>query len=164
MPLTSGSKRNLLPVRLILRTWRWKRCLPPHPLWTSTVLHDMRSRICVQDVPCSNSDRAQAIITVFSWYSWIPLDKFRGMTLNEATIASLHIPCNSLITIIHLITDIVVDYTTNSNTNSRSRKQRLTAVGVRCADHATPSTRKIKVGINFADKRWSLSRYSSLAD
>jgi hypothetical protein len=26
--------------------------------------------------------------------------------------------------------------------NIRSRKPRLTAVGIRCADHATPSTRK----------------------
>jgi hypothetical protein len=44
----------------------------------------------------------------------------------------------------------------------RSRKPRLTAVGIRCADHATPSTHK--VGTNFADKRRLLGRYSSLAD
>jgi hypothetical protein len=43
-----------------------------------------------------------------------------------------------------------------------SRKPRLTAVGILCADHATPSTRKI--GINFADKQRSLGRYSLLAD
>jgi hypothetical protein len=39
----------------------------------------------------------------------------------------------------------------------RYRKPRLTAVGIRCADHA-------KVGTKLADKRLSLSRYSSLAD
>jgi hypothetical protein len=44
----------------------------------------------------------------------------------------------------------------------RSRNQRLTAVGILCADHATPSTRK--VGTNFADMRRSLGRYSSLAE
>jgi hypothetical protein len=43
----------------------------------------------------------------------------------------------------------------------RSRKSKLTAVGIRCADHATPLSAKI--GINFADKRRSLGRYSSLA-
>jgi hypothetical protein len=45
---------------------------------------------------------------------------------------------------------------------SRSRKLRLTAVGIRCADHATLSIRK--VGTNFADLRRSLGRYNSLAD
>jgi hypothetical protein len=34
---------------------------------------------------------------------------------------------------------------------------RLTTVGIRCADHATPS-------IHFDDKQRSLGRYSSLAD
>jgi hypothetical protein len=37
----------------------------------------------------------------------------------------------------------------------------LTAVGIRCADHATPSIRK---SWHYADKRRSLGRYSSLAD
>jgi hypothetical protein len=43
----------------------------------------------------------------------------------------------------------------------RSRKPKLTAVGIRCAGHATPSTRK---GWHYADKRRSLGRHSSLAD
>jgi hypothetical protein len=45
----------------------------------------------------------------------------------------------------------------------RSRKLRLTVVGIRCAHHATPSL-PAKVGTNFADKRRALGRYSSLAN
>jgi hypothetical protein len=43
------------------------------------------------------------------------------------------------------------------------RKPEITAVGIICADHATPSL-SAKVGTNFADKRRSLGRCSSLAD
>jgi hypothetical protein len=45
---------------------------------------------------------------------------------------------------------------------SVSRKSRLTAVGIHCADHVTPLS--AKVSTNFVDKRRSLGRYSSLAD
>jgi hypothetical protein len=45
----------------------------------------------------------------------------------------------------------------------RSRKPRLTAVGIRYADHAASSLPAM-AGTNFADKRRSLGRYSSLAD
>jgi hypothetical protein len=41
-------------------------------------------------------------------------------------------------------------------------KTENTAVGIRHADHVAPYIRK--VGNHFADKRWSLSRCSSLAD
>jgi hypothetical protein len=41
-------------------------------------------------------------------------------------------------------------------------KTEITAMGIRCAGHATPSVRK--VGINLVDKRRSLGRYNSLAD
>jgi hypothetical protein len=44
----------------------------------------------------------------------------------------------------------------------RSRKPRLTTVGVRCADHATPSIRKSWQ--YFANKRRLLGRHCSLAD
>jgi hypothetical protein len=46
--------------------------------------------------------------------------------------------------------------------NLRSRNPKLTAVGIRCADHATLSI--CEVGTNFADKRRSLGRYSLLAN
>jgi hypothetical protein len=42
-----------------------------------------------------------------------------------------------------------------------SRKLRLTAVEIRCADHTTPSIRK---SCHYADERLSLGRCSSLAD
>jgi hypothetical protein len=48
------------------------------------------------------------------------------------------------------------------NSGSGSRKPRLMAVGIRYADHATPFIRKVNT--NVADKRRSLSPYSSLAD
>jgi hypothetical protein len=44
----------------------------------------------------------------------------------------------------------------------RSRKPRLTAVGIRCADHPTPSIRKS--WHYFSNKRRSLGRDSSLAE
>jgi hypothetical protein len=56
------------------------------------------------------------------------------------------------------ITEELVEW---ESSGSGSRKSRLTAVGIRCADHATLSA---KVDINFADKRRSLGRYSSFAD
>jgi hypothetical protein len=45
-----------------------------------------------------------------------------------------------------------------SNSIFGSRKPGSTAVGIRCADHATPSIRQ--VGTNLADKRRSLGRCS----
>jgi hypothetical protein len=50
------------------------------------------------------------------------------------------------------------------HSGSESRKPRLTAEGIRCADQATPSIRRIKVCTNFAGKGQSLGRYSSLVD
>jgi hypothetical protein len=48
------------------------------------------------------------------------------------------------------------------SSGSESRKSRLTAVRIRCADHATTSVHKS--GTNFSDKRRSVGRYNSLAD
>jgi hypothetical protein len=47
--------------------------------------------------------------------------------------------------------------------SSSSLETENTAVGIRCADHETPSVRK-NVDTNFADKQRSLGQYSSLAD
>jgi hypothetical protein len=54
-------------------------------------------------------------------------------------------------------------YTNCCPQNIRSRKLRLTTVGIRCADSATPLCPQ-KLALNFANKWRSLSRYSSLAD
>jgi hypothetical protein len=57
------------------------------------------------------------------------------------------------------ITEELLDWT---NSGAGSRKWRLTAMVIRCADHATLSIRK--VGTNSTDKRLSLGRYTLLAD
>jgi hypothetical protein len=53
------------------------------------------------------------------------------------------------------ITEELLEWTSSG---SGSRKSRLTAVGIRCADHTTPSA---KVGTNFVDKQRSLGRHYS---
>ena len=54
-------------------------------------------------------------------------------------------------------------YLNKKSSGSRFRKQRLTAVGTRCANHVTPLYPH-KVGTNFAYRRRPLCRYGSLAD
>ena len=53
-------------------------------------------------------------------------------------------------------------YLNNKSSGSRFRKQRLTAMGTRCANHVTPLYPQ--VGTNFAYRRRPLCRYGSLAD
>ena len=54
-------------------------------------------------------------------------------------------------------------YLNKKSSGYRFRKQRLTAVGTRCANHVTPLYPQ-KVGTNFAYRRRPLCRYGSLAD
>jgi len=49
------------------------------------------------------------------------------------------------------------------SSGSRSRKQRLTAVGTRCADHVTPLYPQ-NLALTFSDRQRPLCRYSSRAD
>jgi hypothetical protein len=75
----------------------------------------------------------------FSTVAVVPeLLKFRAFIINESFIPS-----------------VLKGYKVLESIKFRSRKPRLTAVGIRFADHATPSIRK----------SWrSLGRYSTLAD
>jgi hypothetical protein len=57
---------------------------------------------------------------------------------------------------------ILLDFIILNEGYSPVKKTEITAVWIRCADHETPSIRIS--GTNFADKRWSHGRYSSLAD
>jgi hypothetical protein len=55
------------------------------------------------------------------------------------------------------ITEEILEW---KSSGSESRESRLTAVGIRWADHATPA----KIGTNFTDKLRALGRCSSLAN
>ena len=54
-------------------------------------------------------------------------------------------------------------YLNKNSSSSGFRKQRLTAMGTRCANHVTPLY-PLKVGTNLAYWRQLLCRYGSLAD
>jgi hypothetical protein len=97
---------------------------------------------------CSN-------IPAFSWRNW---EKYESPQSGWASWPQiLHIDLNT-----KREPSEPLDQLKSLASNVWSRKLWLTAVGIRCADHATPFFRKFVT--NFADKRLSLGRYSSLAD
>jgi hypothetical protein len=65
---------------------------------------------------------------------------------------------NAYCIILILLTSIYISYV---HVRKSVKKTELTAGGIRCAGHATPSVRK---SWHYVDRRRSLGRYSLLAD
>jgi hypothetical protein len=88
--------------------------------------------------------------------SWLQIQRSRVLFLALPDFVEILGLERGLLSLVRIIEELLEW----KSSGSVSRKSRLTAVGIRYADHATPSI--ANVGINFADMQRSLGQYSYL--